>query len=95
MSFYRNLPDDRPRTWFQEFRAEVVSDHKQLLHCRTERAGRAGRGDWSFEHAVKRTREFYRERFTGYQRVGSITLGQRDDLLALVDALGTDAFGTE
>lgn len=92
MSFYRNLPDDRPKSWFEEFSAEVVSDHKQLLQCR---ADRARRGDWSFEHAVKRTREFYEERFTGYHRVGSITLEQRDRLLALVGVLGTDAFGAE
>lgn len=89
MSFYRTLPDDRPKTWYQEFRAEVVSDHKQLLQCKVEREGR---GDWSFEHAVKRTQQFYVERFTGYQRVGSITLAERDDLLALVDALGGDGF---
>lgn len=89
MSFYRTLPDDRPKTWYEEFRAEVVSDHKQLLQCKAEREGR---GDWSFEHAVKRTQQFYVERFTGYQRVGSITLAERDDLLALVDALGGDGF---
>jgi len=91
VSFYRNLPDDRPKTWFEEFHAEVVSDHKQLLQCR---ADRAGRGDWSFEHAVKRTREFYQERFIGYERVGSISLQERDTLLALVDALGSDVFST-
>ena len=89
MIFYRTLPDHRPKTWYQEFRAEVVSDHEQLVHCRAEREAR---GDWSFDHAVQRTREFYVERFTGYQRVGSITLAERDDLLALVEALGTDAF---
>jgi len=92
MSFYRNLPDDRPKTWFEEFHAEVVSDHRQLLQCRAEREER---GDWSFEHAVQRTREFYVERFTGYQRVGSITLGERDQLLALVEALGRDDFAGE
>lgn len=89
MSFYRTLPDDRPKTWYEEFRTEVVSDHKQLLRCKAEREGR---GDWSFDHAVKRTRQFYVERFTGYQRVGSITLAERDDLLALVNALGGDGF---
>ena len=89
MSFYRNLPDDRPKTWFEEFRAEVISDHKQLLQCRVDRAGR---GDWSFDHAVKRTQEFYVERITGYQRVGSISLAERDALLALVEALGSTAF---
>lgn len=92
MSFYRTLPDDRPKTWFEEFRAEVVSDHKQLLQCRAERAAR---GDWSFDHALMRTQEFYRDRFTGYQRVGSITLEERDALLALVDALGSEAFAAE
>ena len=89
MSFYRTLPDDRPKTWFEEFSAEVASDHKQLLQCR---ADRAARGDWSFEHAVKRTQEFYVERLTGYQRVGSITLEERDALLALVAVLGSDTF---
>ncbi|HEY9163408.1 MAG TPA: hypothetical protein VIN57_02270 [Magnetovibrio sp.] len=89
MSFYRTLPDDRPQTWYAEFHAEVVSDHKQLLQCRADRAGRS---DWSFDHAVKRTQEFYRERFTGYQRVGSISLAECDALLALVEALGSEQF---
>lgn len=89
MSFYRTLPDDRPKSWFEEFSAEIRSDHKQLLQCKAEREAR---GDWSFDHAVKRTREFYMERFTGYQRVGSISADQRDALLDLVGKLGTDAF---
>lgn len=89
MSFYRTLPDDRPRTWFEEFKAEVASDHKQLIACR---AARQGRGDWSFDHAVERTRAFYAERFTGYQRVGSITEGELAALMALVEALGTEGF---
>jgi len=89
MSFYRTLPDDRPKTWFEEFYAEVASDHRQLLACRDERANR---GDWSFDHATKRTREFYVERFTGYQRVGSITAAELDRLLPLVAALGTPDF---
>lgn len=92
MSFYRTLPDDRPKTWFEEFRAEVVSDHKQLLQCRAEREAR---GDWSFEHAVKRTQEFYVERFTGYQRVGSISLEELNALRGLVEALGSDTFSVE
>ena len=53
---------------------------------------RAKRCDWSFDHAVKRTREFYRERFTGYQRVGSITAIELDRLLPLVAARGTPDF---
>lgn len=92
MSFYRTLPDDRPKTWFEEFRAEVVSDHQQLLQCRAEREAR---GDWSFEHAVKRTQEFYVERFTGYQRVGSISLEELNALQGLVEALGSDTFSVE
>ena len=92
MSFYRTLPDDRPKTWFEEFRAEVVSDHQQLLQCRAEREAR---GDWSFEHAVKRTQEFYVERFTGYQRVGSISLEELNALQGLVAALGSDTFSVE
>ena len=86
MSFYRTLPDDRPKTWFEEFYAEVTSDHRQLLACRDDRANR---GDWSFDHAIKRTREFYVERFTGYQRVGSITMAELERLLPLVAALGS------
>ncbi|MCR4378474.1 MAG: hypothetical protein NUV50_10345 [Rhodospirillales bacterium] len=92
MSFYRTLPDDRPKTWFEEFRAEVVSDHQQLLQCRAEREAR---GDWSFEHAVKRTQEFYVERFTGYHRVGSISLEELNALQGLVEALGSDTFIVE
>ena len=91
MSFYRTLPDDRPKTWFEEFRAEVVSDHKQLLQCR---ADREARGDWSFEHAVRRTQEFYVERFTGYQRVGSISPEELNALLIMVETLGSDAFAS-
>ena len=87
MSFYKNLPSDRPQTWFDEFRAEVVSDHRELLACRALREG-----NWSFDHAVKRTRQFYQERLNGYQGVGSISAGERDGLLALVEHLGTPEF---
>ncbi|MEG3619187.1 hypothetical protein V5T82_12035 [Magnetovibrio sp. PR-2] len=89
MSFYKSLPNDRPQTWFDEFRAEVISDHRQLLACREERADKS---NWSFGHAVKRTQEFYQDRLNGYQGVGSITAEQRDGLLALVDSLGTPEF---
>lgn len=91
MSFNRSLPSDRPQTWFEEFRAEVISDHRQLLACRAERKAK---GNWSFEHAVKRTREFYQDRLGGYQGAGSITTEQRDALLALVDRLGEPDFET-
>ena len=89
MSFYRSLPNDRPKTWFEEFRAEVVSDHRQLIACR---AARQDRGDWSFDHAVKRTKAFYEERLNGYHKVDSISSAQLAELLALVAAMGTADF---
>jgi len=87
--FYQSLPNDRAESWFEEFSAEVVSDHRQLLACRDAREGRSG---WSFDHAVKRTREFYQERLNGYHSVGSITQDQLEHLLTMVDALGTPDF---
>lgn len=89
MSFYRSLPNDRPKTWFEEFRAEVVSDQRQLLERRDKRETHS---DWSFDHAVRRTQEFYRERFTGYHKVGSISQGELDQLMGMVEALGTKEF---
>jgi len=83
------LPDDRPKTWFEEFRAEVISDHRQLLACRT---ARKDRGDWSFDHALKRTKAFYEERLNGYHKVDSISAAQLKSLLALVDAMGLPDF---
>lgn len=82
-------PNDRPKTWFEEFSAEVKSDHHQLLECREKRQKN---GDWSFEHALKRTQAFYRERFTGYCKVGSISQNQLDQLMPLVEALGSADF---
>ena len=82
-------PDDRPKTWFEEFRAEVTSDHRQLLSCR---AAREGRSDWSFDHAVKRTKDFYEQRLNGYHKVGSISVEELQTLLALVRDLGMPDF---
>jgi len=89
MRFYRSLPNDRPDTWFEEFRAEVISDHRQLLACRDERQGRS---KWSFDHAVKRTQGFYEDRLNGYHKVGSISARELETLLALVFALGSADF---
>lgn len=89
MSFYRSLPDDRPKTWYEEFRAEILSDHRQLLACRE---ARASRGDWSFDQARRRTQNFYRERLNGYHSVGSIDSEQLLVLLGLVDKLGAEDF---
>jgi len=83
------VPDDRPKTWFDEFRAEVISDHRQLLACR---AARKDRGDWSFDHARKRTQRFYEERLNGYHKVSSISAEQLQSLLTLVAAMGTTDF---
>ena len=91
MSFNRPPPTDRPQTWFDEFRAEVISDHRALLERRVKRE--EGK-KWSFDHAVRRTREFYRERLTGYQGAGSISRDQLDVLLALVERLGEPDFET-
>lgn len=92
MSFYRSLPNDRPRTWFEEFRAEVFSDHRQLVEQRERMAARPDVASWSFDTALARTRTFYVERFTGYQRVGSITEAELEILMDLVEKLGTDDF---
>ncbi len=73
--------------WFLEFRNELDTDHKELLACRTQRAGT----NWSFDKAVERTRAYYRDRISSFARVGSITAEQRDELLALVDLLGDEA----
>lgn len=83
------VPDDRPKTWFEEFRAEVLSDHRQLLACRV---ARKDRGDWSFDHALKRTQGFFQDRLNGYHKVGSITAEELKSLLVLVLAMGTPDF---
>lgn len=87
--FYRSLPNDRPGTWFEEFRAELISDHRQLLARRD--AGK-GRDNWSFDQARKRTQDFYRERFSGYHKAASISQSELQHLLGMVEALGTPDF---
>lgn len=74
--------------WFEEFRREIEDDHARLTEARARRRG----GPWSFEVAVERTRAFYRERIGGFARCGSIGAAERDRLLGLVEAMGTDAF---
>lgn len=90
VSFNRSsLPEGPPQTWYEEFRAEVISDHRQLLECREARAGKS---EWSFEHAVVRTQAFYRERFTGYHKTGSISQAELEELMPLVKKLGSAEF---
>ena len=81
--------------WFDEFRREIASDHRELCDARARRARRArrsGTSAWSFDHALERTRAFYTERFTGYARCGSITPEDLKLLLHMVETLGTDDF---
>ncbi|HFQ14738.1 MAG TPA: hypothetical protein ENK41_00160, partial [Rhodobacteraceae bacterium] len=72
--------------WFDEFRREIASDHRELCEARRRRAGSSG---WSFDHALKRTRVFYSDRFTGYARCGSITAEDLARLMRMVETLGT------
>jgi hypothetical protein len=72
------------KRWIEEFRNEIAADRKALADARAQRAG----GPWSYEGAVARTRRFYQERITGFHVCNSITDGERDELLALVAALG-------
>ncbi|MCW8916890.1 MAG: hypothetical protein OQK24_13695 [Magnetovibrio sp.] len=81
--------NDRAQNWFEEFRAEVISDHRQLLACREQRKAK---NNWSFEHALKRTQDFYDERFKGYHKVGSINANELKQLLDLVERLGQENF---
>ncbi len=74
--------------WFDEFRREITSDHREI--CAVRR--RSGSSGWSFDHALKRTREFYRDRFSGYARCGSITADDLARLTRMVETLGTDEF---
>ncbi len=83
---------DPAQNWFEEFRAEVISDHRQLLACREDRKSK---NNWSFEHALKRTQQFYDERFKGYHKVGSISAKELEQLLALVERLGQEDFNEQ
>jgi len=75
--------------WFDEFRREIASDHRELCEARARRRGTSA---WSFDHALERTRAFYTERFTGYARCGSISPDDLKLLLHMVETLGTDNF---
>ena len=75
-------------SWFDEFRGEIIHDHRQILEARQRRAG----GPWVFERAAAAVRVFYQERISGYASCGSVTTEERDSLLRLVDALGRDDF---
>jgi hypothetical protein len=75
--------------WFNEFKGEITTEHREIM----ERAIQPNRnGNWNFQHAVKRTRQFYIERFTGYARCDSITTDELNQLLQLVEVFATDAY---
>lgn len=76
------------KRWVEEFRAEIVSDHRQIIDARARRAG----GPWCFDHALERTRRFYRDRIGGFAACLSVTETEREELLRLVERLGTAAF---
>jgi hypothetical protein len=79
------------KRWIDEFTAEIVSDHRELLDCRRNRSAS---GAWSFEVALERTRAFYRERFIGFARCDSIDQDELEALLRMVESLGTPDFPT-
>lgn len=75
--------------WFNEFKGEITNEHREIL----ERASRPNtNGNWSFEHAVEKTRQFYIERFNGYARCSSITEEERKVLMKMVESFATDEF---
>lgn len=80
------------KKWVEEFRNELVDDHKALLEA-LER--RKSSGQWSFDVALSRTQVFYRERLTGFARCGSINTAELKMLLELVDQMGSQEFKAE
>lgn len=70
--------------WFLEFKAEIERDARELLAAKTQRAGAS---PWSYDQAAASTRQYYLERITGYATCLSITLPERDELLALIAGL--------
>ena len=77
------------KKWVEEFRNELVDDHKALLEA-LERRKQSRR--WSFDVALSRTQTFYRERLTGFARCGSINTAELKMLLELVDQMGSNEF---
>ncbi len=70
--------------WIEEFANEIVCDARALRDARGQRAG----SPWSYEGALARTQEFYRQRITGFCSCGSVGERDRDRLLGLVEAMG-------
>ncbi|MDA8229829.1 MAG: hypothetical protein M0006_00660 [Magnetospirillum sp.] len=67
--------------WVEEFRNEIIADIRALDDARRQRAG----GPWSYEEALERTKDFYRQRITGFCTCHSISERERDQLLAVVE----------
>ena len=70
--------------WITEFAEEIADDDRALKDARSQRANNS----WSYDVAVERTRQFYRDRITGYCNCGSVTIAEQDRLLQMVEALG-------
>lgn len=70
--------------WIEEFANEIACDALALRDARAQRAGSV----WSFEGALARTQDFYRQRIVGFCVCGSVTAPERDRLLALVEDMG-------
>ena len=70
--------------WIQEFANEILCDARALRDARGQRAD----SPWSYDGALARTQEFYRQRIAGFCVCGSVDERQRDHLLGLVEAMG-------
>ena len=77
------------KNWDEEFRNELIDDHRALLEAQ---AHRKKSGTWSFAKALERTRIFYRERLTGFARCGSISEKELETLMLMVEQMGTEEF---
>lgn len=71
-------------SWLKEFKAEIEDDRRMLADVKHRRAG----SQWSHTKALERTQAFYRQRISSFAECGTITVKQKDQLLAMVDGMG-------
>lgn len=72
-------------SWLNEFKAEIEDDRRMLADAKHRRAG----GVWSHAKALERTQAFYRQRITAFAECGTITEKERDQLLRVIEGLGS------
>jgi len=77
------------KEWLEEFRNEIVDDHRSLLEKQSRQQKASS---WSFKVALERTQLFYRERLTGFARCGSISENELKELLKMVAQMGSKRF---